>query len=70
RVDVRVRHALGDHSDQPRPDPTPTTVEESPPCPAHPQRKVIGRGTHLVHVRFERDREMIILRPDLVRVIP
>ncbi len=39
-------------------------------CRLHAQGEVIGRGTHLVYVRFARDREMIALRPDLVRVIP
>ncbi|MGH3772982.1 MAG: hypothetical protein ACRDRW_16585 [Pseudonocardiaceae bacterium] len=33
----------------------------------HQQGQVIGRGTHLVYVRFRDD--TIALRPDLVRVL-
>lgn len=36
----------------------------------HQQGEVVGRGTHLLYVRFESDRETIALRPELVRVLP
>jgi hypothetical protein len=35
----------------------------------HQQGQAIGRDTHLLYVRFARDRETIALRPDLVRVL-
>jgi hypothetical protein len=35
----------------------------------HQQGQAIGRGTHLLYVRFARDGETVALRPDLVRVV-
>jgi hypothetical protein len=35
----------------------------------HQQGQAIGRGTHLLYVRFAHDRETVALRPDLVRVL-
>jgi hypothetical protein len=39
------------------------------PSRLHAQGQAIGRGTHHIYVRFDRDREMIALRPEFVRVI-
>jgi hypothetical protein len=36
----------------------------------HEQGQVIGRDYELVCIRFDRDRETIVLRPGLVRVVP
>jgi hypothetical protein len=35
----------------------------------HQQGQAIGRDSHLLYVRFARDRETVALRPDLVRVV-
>lgn len=35
----------------------------------HQQGQVVGRGTTLVYVLFECDRQLIALRPHLVRVL-
>jgi hypothetical protein len=35
----------------------------------HQQGQVIGRGTNLVYVRFDRGNQMIALRPHLLRVL-
>jgi hypothetical protein len=39
------------------------------PCRLHQQGQVIGRDAHLLYVRFDRDYQMIALRPHLVRVL-
>ncbi len=39
------------------------------PCRLHHQGQVIGRGTTLVYVHFERENQMIALLPHLVRVL-
>lgn len=36
----------------------------------HEQGQVIGRDYEHVCIRFDRDAEMIVLRPGLVRVVP
>jgi hypothetical protein len=35
----------------------------------HQRGEVLGRGPHLLHVRFEGDEDTVALRPDLVRVL-
>jgi hypothetical protein len=39
------------------------------PFQLHMQGRVIGRDTHLLHVRFDQDKKTIALRPELVRVL-
>jgi hypothetical protein len=38
-------------------------------CRLHQQGQVIGRGTNLVYVLFDRGNQMIALRPHLLRVL-
>ena len=38
-------------------------------CRLHQQGQVIGQGTNLLYVRFDRGNQLIALRPHLVRVL-
>ena len=39
------------------------------PSRLHQQGEVIGRGRHVVYVRFDLEYQLVILRPHLVRVL-
>jgi hypothetical protein len=39
------------------------------PARLHQQGQAIGRGTHLIYIRFDRDNQTIALWPHLVRVL-
>jgi hypothetical protein len=39
------------------------------PSRLHQRGEVVGRGSHLLHVRFEEDQDTVAVRPDLVRVL-